>query len=270
MAVSDVVALAPRLPVTASCPSGGEPPAERLRQLVLIPAFNEEGSIAATVAGLQVLPDGYEVVVVNDGSTDRTGAAAERAAAASRMPVRVVHLPVNGGIGVAVQTGFLYALNSGRFEHVIQCDGDGQHDPAYIPALVERCRRDRLDLCIGSRFLDPTGAGDRSTRLRRVGIRVFVRLIGLLSGARVTDPTSGFRCAGPAAWRRFAHHYPEDYPEPESLHWCVRNRLRVGEVGVRMRARWHGVSSIRSWRTAYYMAKVSLAILIDRLRAEGQ
>ncbi|QEL18370.1 glycosyltransferase family 2 protein [Limnoglobus roseus] len=237
--------------------------------LVLIPAYNEEGAIAATVAGLQSLPAGYELVVVNDGSTDRTGEEAERAAAASRLPARVLHLPTNGGIGVAVQTGYRYARHTGRYEFVIQCDGDGQHDPAFIPTLVEECRRRNLDLCIGSRFLDRTG-GDRSTRLRRMGIGMFVRLIVLLAGVRLTDPTSGFRCAGPAAWRRFAESYPEDYPEPESLHWCLRNRLAVGEVAVRMRSRAAGVSSIRSWRSAFYMLKVSLAILIDRLRAEGQ
>lgn len=238
------------------------------RHLVVLPAYNEAGAIARTVGELQTLPDGYELLVVNDGSADDTGAEAERAVAAGRLPGRVVHLPVNGGIGVAVQTGYLYALAAGRFEYVVQCDGDGQHDPGQIPLLVDECRRQDLDLCVGSRFLGETGY--RSTALRRVGITLFGWLIGLLSGVRVTDPTSGFRCAGPRAWRRFARHYPADYPEPEALYWCVRNRLRVGEVAVRMRRREAGVSSIRSWRSALYMAKVSLAILIDRLRTEGQ
>lgn len=244
-----------------------DPPAGG-RHLVVLPAFNEEGAIARTVAELQSLPDGYELLVVNDGSADRTGAEAERAVGGGRLPGRVVHLPANGGIGVAVQTGYLFALAAGRFECVIQCDGDGQHDPADIPRLVAACRERRLDLCVGSRFLGETGY--RSTALRRVGIALFGWLIGLLSGVRVTDPTSGFRCAGPRAWRRFARHYPSDYPEPEALYWCVRNKLAVGEVAVRMRRRESGVSSIRSWRSALYMAKVSLAILIDRVRTEGQ
>ena len=236
------------------------------RHLVVIPAFNEENCLGRTLESLQALPEGYELLVVNDGSTDRTGEIAERAARVYRLPTRVVHLPWNGGIGVSVQTGYLFALASGRYEYVIQCDADGQHDPAAIPALVEECRRQKLDLCVGSRFLG--AGGDRSTPLRRVGIRVFVWLIGQLAGVRLTDPTSGFRCAGPRAWRWFAQHYPEDYPEPESLFWCVRNRLRVGEFPVRMHPRAGGTSSIRSWRTAYYMVKVPLAILIDRLRVE--
>jgi glycosyltransferase involved in cell wall biosynthesis len=244
------------------------PEAVTARHLVVIPAFNEEASLGNTLAALDVLPDGYEVVVVNDGSTDRTGEVAERAARSSRRPVRVVQLPANGGIGVAVQTGYQFALADGGYEYVIQCDADGQHDPGLIPALVAECRVRGLDLCVGSRFLG-TGDGYRSTPLRRVGIRVFVWLIGRLAGVRLTDPTSGFRCAGPRAWRRFARHYPEDYPEPESLFWCARNRFRVGEVPVRMHPRAGGASSIRSWRSAYYMAKVSLAILIDRLRRQG-
>jgi hypothetical protein len=182
--------------------------------------------------------------------------------------MHVVHLPVNCGIGVAVQTGYQFAVKSEEYQYVIQFDADGQHRAEAIPALVEACETHAYDLCVGSRFLVLSGKGFRSTALRRAGIRFFAWLIGLLSGARVTDPTSGFRCAGPAAWDRFARHYPEDYPEPESLFWCSRNRLRVGEVAVQMRPRQGGESSIGSLWTVYYMLKVSLAILVDRLRAE--
>jgi glycosyltransferase involved in cell wall biosynthesis len=237
------------------------------RHLVVIPAYNEEAALPETLASLNGLPGNYEVLVVNDGSRDRTGEAAERTARAAGRPVHVVHLPVNCGIGAAVQTGYLFAAERGGFAYVIQCDADGQHDPADVPALVEECRRRDLDLCVGSRFLGVPGEGYQSTFWRRVGIRFFASLIGVLSGARVTDPTSGFRCAGPRAWRQFAQRYPEDYPEPESLFWCARHRLRIGEVPVRMRPRAGGVSSIRYWGTLYYMAKVSLAILVDRIRA---
>jgi len=245
-----------------------EPPtADRpARHLVVIPAFNEEKALPRTLEALRVLPAEFDVLIVNDGSADRTGEVAEAVGRVGNGRVRVVHLPVNGGIGVAVQTGYQFAASRGGYGYVVQCDADGQHDPGLIPELVAECRRRDLDLCVGSRFLGTDG--DRSTRLRRVGIRVFVALIGRLSGVRLTDPTSGFRCAGPRAWRRFARSYPEDYPEPESLFWCARNRLRVGEFPVRMHARAGGVSSIRSWRTAYYMAKVTLAILIDRLRRQ--
>jgi glycosyltransferase involved in cell wall biosynthesis len=236
-----------------------------MRNLIVMPAYNEEEALPRTVAALDSLPAGFEVLIVNDGSTDRTGAVAARLTA--RLPVHVLHLPVNSGIGVAVQTGYRFAAARGGYEYVIQFDADGQHDPGSIVDLVARCRRDGLDLCVGSRFLDPERGGFRSTALRRVGIRFFARLISALSGARVTDPTSGLRCAGPRAWQRFAEHYPEDYPEPESLFWCARNGLRVGEVPVTMFERQGGVSSIRRLRTAYYMAKVTMAIVFDRLRS---
>jgi glycosyltransferase involved in cell wall biosynthesis len=229
-----------------------------------MPAFNEEAALPQTVAALDRLPDGFEILVVNDGSSDGTRAVA--AGLRSRLPIHVLHLPVNSGIGVAVQTGYCFAAQSGRYDYVIQFDADGQHDAGALVSLVARCQQHGLDLCIGSRFLGPDQHGFRSTVLRRVGIRFFAALISALSGVRVTDPTSGLRCAGPRAWRRFAEHYPEDYPEPESLFWCARNGLRVGEVPVTMYERQGGVSSIRRLRTVYYMAKVTMAIMFDRLR----
>src|SRR5204863_774661 len=116
----------------------------------------------------------------------------------------VVHLPLNSGIGVTVQTGYLFAATRGGYEYVIQFDGDGQHDAAYVERLVDECRRRDLDLCVGSRFLADGAGGFQSTAARRAGIRLFRVLIGALSGATVTDPTSGLRCAGPRAWRSFA------------------------------------------------------------------
>ncbi len=237
-----------------------------MKHLVVIPAYNEEASLRRTVEDLQCLPGGYDLLVVNDGSLDRTGDLAQELARRSRLTLHVLHLPVNAGIGGAVQTGYLFAATHGGYQYVIQFDADGQHPAEAIPALIEACTRNDYDLCVGSRFLDPSDSSYRSTFLRRLGIRFFAWLIGLLCGIRVTDPTSGFRCAGPRAWVRFARHYPEDYPEPESLFWCGRNHLRVGEVPVRMRPRQAGVTSIRRFRPVYYMLKVSLAIVIDRLR----
>jgi glycosyltransferase involved in cell wall biosynthesis len=221
--------------------------------LIVIPAFNEEDALNGTVATLQSLPAGFEVLIVNDGSRDKTGPLAEQLARTSRVPLHVVHLPVNSGIGAAVQTGYRYALERGSFKYVIQFDGDGQHDANYLVPLVEKCDREALDLCIGSRFLTETPEGFQSTYSRRIGIRF-------------TDPTSGYRCAGPRAWQRFAEHYPEDYPEPEALFWCARNRLRVAELPVIMHERQGGVSSIRQLKAVYYMIKVSMAILFDRMR----
>lgn len=237
-----------------------------MKHLIVIPAYNEEAALPATVAGLQSLTDDFEILIVNDGSRDRTGQVADELARMSRMPTHVVNLPVNGGIGVAVQTGYVFAAKQGRFDYVIQFDADGQHDPTFVVDLVNACQKNNLDLCVGSRFLDASADGFQSTLIRRIGIRYFSGLIRLLTGVRVTDPTSGFRCAGPRAWRRFARHYPEDYPEPESLFWCARNGLHVGEVPVRMHARQGGISSISPKRAFYYAFKVSAAILLDRLR----
>ena len=234
--------------------------------LLVLPAFNEEEALPKTIASLQSLPAGFEILIVNDGSRDRTRAVADELARTSATPCHVVHLPINSGIGVAVQTGYRFAATSGRYRYVIQFDADGQHPPAALSNLVERCERDQLDLCVGSRFVDPASGGFRSTAIRRVGIRFFCWWIGILSGVRVTDPTSGLRCAGPAAWKRFAEYYPEDYPEPESLFWCARNKLRIAEEPVTMLDRQGGQSSIRFGRSIYYTIKVALAILFDRMR----
>lgn len=234
--------------------------------LIILPAYNEELALPATIERLGGLPASYELVVVNDGSRDQTAAVARRLAAESPRPIHVLDLSQNLGIGGAVQTGYRFAEHAGRFTWVVQFDADGQHPAEAIVELVETCEREDWDLGVGSRFLKQTTEGDRSTFLRRMGIRFFAWLISLLTGARVTDPTSGFRCAGPRAWKSFARSYPDDYPEPESLFWCVRNGLTVGEIPVAMRQRTTGQSSIQSLRTAYYMIKVTLAILIDRVR----
>ncbi|HEV3084896.1 MAG TPA: glycosyltransferase family 2 protein [Gemmataceae bacterium] len=254
------------------------------RHLIVIPAYNEQEALQQTIADLQTLPDHYDILLIDDGSRDGTAELARRLQKASRLPLHLLHLPMNCGIGVAVQAGYLFAAQRGSYHYVIQFDADGQHDAVHIPALVRECQEKNLDLCIGSRFLESTtstGSSSltahspltthssplQSTFARQIGIRFFAWLISTLSGVRVTDPTSGFRCAGPRGWKRFALHYPEDYPEPESLFWCARNRLRIGEVPVRMRPRQGGVSSIRPVDSAYYMIKVSLAICLDRMRA---
>lgn len=247
--------------------SGSLPPSRtNFKTLLVVPAYNEEEALPNTLASLQDLPPGFEIVIVNDGSTDGTKQIAENAAAESRVPCHVLTLPVNGGIGVAVQTGYRFAATRGLYRYVIQFDADGQHPADALPLLVDRCERDNLDLCVGSRFTGESPNGFRSTLLRRIGIRFFSWLIGFLSGTKVTDPTSGLRCAGPNVWQRFAEHYPEDYPEPESLFWCARNKLRIGEIPVEMSHRQGGVSSIRPSRAIYYAIKVSLAIVFDRLR----
>ncbi len=167
--------------------------------------------------------------------------------------------PVNLGIGGAVQTGYLWALDRG-YDIAVQVDGDGQHDASYLGALTEPIERGQADLVIGSRFL--ASEGFRSTAIRRAGIRYLSWFLRARCGARVTDPTSGFRAASRRAIELFARHYSPDYPEPESIAAASGSGLRVLEVPVRMEPRRHGKSSIDAAGTLYYLAKVTLALLL--------
>jgi glycosyltransferase involved in cell wall biosynthesis len=235
-----------------------------MKFLIIVPAYNEAAAITDTLASLAPLHEAADVVVVNDGSRDATGARVTACAAAHPWVTQVI-LPFNAGIGSAMQAGFAYAVRHG-YDYAVQFDADGQHQADQVPALVAKAREQQLDLCVGSRFLDLNAATFRSTWARRQGIRFFSRLISLLVREPVTDPTSGFRVYGRRALEVFARTYPDDYPEPEALFWCFRNKLRVAEVPVVMQERQGGQSSIRRLRTLYYMVKVTMAILIDRLR----
>jgi glycosyltransferase involved in cell wall biosynthesis len=225
--------------------------------VVIVPAHNEEASVASVVAEVRAGDPQLEVVVVDDGSTDQTGSVAEAAGAV------VLKLPFNVGIGGAVQTGYQYARDNG-FDVAIQVDGDGQHDPTEIGRLLEPIRDGRADMVVGSRFA--TGGGYRGTRLRRIGIHIFAAVVSLLVRARVTDTTSGFRAVNREAISLFASDYPQDYPEVESTVLLVRHGLRMVEVPVQMRVRETGASSITTLRAGYYMIKVLLALFIGLFR----
>lgn len=232
----------------------------------MIPAYNEEEAIGRTLGALLQHCPSADVLVLNDGSTDATARVVDDLVARLKTRrIRLINLPLNTGIGGAIQTGFIHAVR-GRYDYAVQHDGDGQHDSAAIPLLLAEAQAKNLDLCVGSRFLAPAGEGYRGTILRRVGITFFARLISLLAGVRVTDPTSGFRIYSRRAIAVFSRYYPTDYPEPEALSYCVRNSLRVAEFPVTMRHREGGQSSIRHFHTAYYMVKVTLAILVDWIR----
>jgi glycosyltransferase involved in cell wall biosynthesis len=222
--------------------------------VAVVPAFDEEGAIGAVIDGIHAFDPEIDVVVVDDGSTDRTAEAAAAAGAA------VVRLPFNLGIGAAVQTGFRYALER-EYEIALRLDGDGQHDPAELPKLLEPLDRDEADVVTGSRFRDLDG-GYRPPLARRIGITWFARLVSVLSGQRVTDTTSGFQALNRSGIALFARDYPSDYPEVEATVLVLKHRLRLVEVPVRMREREHGSSSITFIRSLYYAVKVTLALLV--------
>jgi glycosyltransferase involved in cell wall biosynthesis len=225
--------------------------------IAIVPAYNEQGAIGAVVDEILAFDPGYDVIVIDDASADRTSEQAREHGAL------VVRLPFNLGIGGAVQTGFRYAADHG-YDLAVRIDGDGQHNPAELAPLVETVTAGRADICVGSRFVG--GEGYRSSRSRRVGIRILARTVSLLTGQRVTDTTSGFQVLNRKAIELFAADYPHDYPEVEAALMLHKHRLRLAEVPVLMRERQAGKSSIRGVHTVYYMAKVMLAILIGALR----
>ena len=225
--------------------------------VVLVPAYNEEASIAGVVSEIRQQAVGADVVVIDDGSGDGTAGAA-RAAGAT-----VIRLQHNLGIGGAVQTGYRYAVAQG-YRYVVRMDGDGQHDASCIGALLSPLRSGQADVVIGTRF---GGQGTyRAPIARALGIRLFSLLVRLVTGQRFTDTTSGFQACTLRAARFLAARLPSDYPEIEGLILLCRAGFRVQEVAVTMRARQSGVSSIGRLRALYYVLKVTLAVCIDLLR----
>lgn len=222
--------------------------------LILLPAYNEEESVGKVIEQIHAEFPQADVLVMNDGSTDRTSEKA-RASGAT-----VLDLPFNLGIGGAMQAGYKYAYQN-NYDIAIQVDADGQHDPREIRKLLLALKEEKLDMAIGSRFVGRSSY--KGSMMRRVGIAVFYAVISTIVRQKITDPTSGFRASNRKAIQLFALEYPQDYPEPEVvilLHQC---HLRMGEVSVEMNERYSGESSITKIRSIYYMVKVLLAILVD-------
>lgn len=229
---------------------------KQLRILVIIPAFNESENIERVIRHLKEACPDVDYLVVNDCSRDNTKDILEK------MDASYINLPVNLGIGGAVQAGYLYAMDH-QYDVAIQMDGDGQHNPEYIDQLVEPIRRGEADSVIGSRFIN--NEGFQSSGLRRFGINFLSHLIRLACGLRIYDVTSGFRAVNQEYIRYFASEYAQDYPEPEAIVTSRLQGARIKEVPVIMSERMGGTSSISGLKSAYYMIKVSISVLITRL-----
>lgn len=228
-----------------------------MKKIVIIPAYNEEGGIVKTVTDVMENAKDFDYVVINDCSKDNT------LEICYEHKFNVVNLPVNMGIGGGVQTGYMYAYRNG-YDIAVQFDGDGQHNASYLNNMSKKLIEDNLDMVIGSRYIEKEGF--QSSGMRRMGIKYFTGLIKLLTGKKITDPTSGMRMINRKIMKQFSEEYPKDYPEPESVVTILKEGAKVEEIPVKMNAREEGVSSISPSKSMYYMVKVSIAVLIAAIR----
>jgi len=228
--------------------------------LAVVPAYNEAATVGGVVRSIRETLPFFDVLVVDDGSTDATSTEATRAGAL------VISHPFNLGIGGAVQSGFAYALEN-DYDYLVQIDGDGQHEPRHVPDLIRAMQDDPdVDMVCGSRFLSQDFEYPAPVS-RRTGIHIFAFVLSRIVGQRISDPTSGFRLYNRRAIAVFARDYPHDYPEVEAVLVLHFHRLRMREIPVRMYLREGGLSSITSGKSAYYMIKVMLAIVVGLFRA---
>lgn len=228
-----------------------------MKILIIVPAYNEAENIAYVFNDIRKNFQQADILIVNDGSTDETARVAEG------LGVKVVTLPFNLGIGAAMQCGYIYAERRG-YDIAIQFDGDRQHRADQISILIKPIIENTADIVVGSRFIEK--GSYNLTFPRFIGIRIFAKLVSLLTGKRLTDTTSGFRAVNSAVIKFYSDNYPEDYPEVEALVLLHKARFRIAEVPVKMEERLGGKSSITPFQAFYYMVKVILAILIDIIK----
>jgi hypothetical protein len=228
--------------------------------LVVIPAFNEEEQIAIVIQQVSQQVPQAQILVVSDGSSDRTE---EKALATG---AKVLSHPFNMGYGVALQTGYKYARKYG-FDYVLQMDGDGQHDPQFLRMLLGQVQEGKADVVIGSRFL---GGGEYHGSLpRRMGMLLFSFIAGRLCGQKITDPTSGYQALGRRAIEFYTRDaFPGDYPDADVLVMLHRAGLQMQEVPVAMRPNSNGRSMHSGWKPLYYVYKMLLSITLNLLRKE--
>lgn len=227
-----------------------------MKCLIIIPAYNEAGNIEKVVNNLVQNYPQYDYVIINDGSVDDTKKICKD------RKYEVLNLPINMGIGGAVQTGYRYARDNG-YNAAVQIDGDGQHDVAFLGSMLQLIESGQADVVIGSRFVEKEGF--QSSQIRRIGIRFLSCLGWILTGVRVKDITSGYRVVNKRFIQIFAEDYPADYPEPEAMVITAVHGGWIAEYPVVMKERENGESSITLKKSVYYMCKVSLAMIIRRI-----
>lgn len=222
----------------------------QIKALVAIPAYNEEECIENTVTELRAVAPEFDFVVIDDGSRDRTGEIC------GSLNCNVITMPINCGLTVGFQTAARYAVDHG-YDCMIQFDADGQHRPEYLSSLVEKAETTGSDIVIGSRFL--TVRKDKSMRM--VGSRMITVLIKMLTGRRISDPTSGFRLFSRSVLEKYCFDNTLN-PEPESIALFLKQGYSVSEVQVSMRERQGGESYLNPIRSAQYMVRVFATLLI--------
>lgn len=230
-----------------------------MKVLLIIPSYNEEENVLNNYKRIikhnEKYKTNYDVIIVNDGSKDKT----EKICKENNIPyISLIH---NLGIGGAVQTGYKYAYEHG-YDVAVQFDGDGQHDVRYVENIIKPIKDKKADMVIGSRFIDKRSSEFKTSRARRIGIKLISFFIKIITKKKIYDTTSGFRAVDKKLIERFASDYPVEYPEPVSTTEVLRLGYRVEEVPVSMNERENGVSSIKAWKNVYYMINVILSIVI--------
>ncbi len=228
----------------------------KMKTLIIIPAYKEADNIERLVDNIILNHPSYDYIIINDGSHDATRSICQKRG------YNFIDLPINLGIGGAVQTGYKYAERIG-YDVAVQIDGDGQHDVKHLDKVIAPLQDGHADIVIGSRFIEKKGF--QSSSARRFGIHFLSRLIWLCTGKKILDVTSGYRAVNRKFIEIYAENYPNDYPEPEAIVEAVMHKGTIIEVPVVMKERQTGTSSIQSWKSAYYMIKVTLAILVCRI-----
>ncbi|MBQ6886185.1 MAG: glycosyltransferase family 2 protein [Lachnospiraceae bacterium] len=226
------------------------------KTLIIVPAYNESDNIENVINNIVLNYPQYDYIIINDGSLDNTKEICRKT------NFSILNLPINLGIGGAVQTGYKYAYENG-YDYAVQIDGDGQHDVAFVKQMIQMLEQSEADIVIGSRFIDKKGF--QSSGTRRFGIKVLSAWIKMCTGVMVKDVTSGFRAVNRKFIEVYSKDYPSDYPEPEAIVTGIMYGGKLKEVPVIMKERAGGESSIKFWNSIYYMIKVTLAIGVRRV-----